>query len=83
MFLILLQSQSKLVLNDDSYNTGSKREALKSTSSIIFGIKIDQSLCEIIQVLSGNIFERTQINQLFAEFDYKSCKDDSRQGLLF
>jgi hypothetical protein len=38
-------------------------------------LKIDRSLYEILQVLSVNIFERTQVNQLFAEFDCKSCKD--------
>ncbi len=45
-------------------------------------LKIDHSLYTILQVLSVNIFERTQINQLFAEFDYKSCEDDDRQALL-
>ena len=45
-------------------------------------LKIDRSLYEILQVLSVNIFERTQVNQLFTGFDYKSCKDDHRQALL-
>jgi IS4 transposase len=45
-------------------------------------LKINQSLYEILQVLSVNIFERTQINQLFADFDCKSCEDDRRQLLL-
>jgi hypothetical protein len=45
-------------------------------------LKIDQSLYEILQVLSVNIFERTQVNQLFAEFDYKSCEEKDRQPLL-
>ena len=46
-------------------------------------LKIDRSLYEILQVLSVNVFERTQINQLFAGFDYKEREDDSRQSLLF
>ena len=46
-------------------------------------LKIDQSLYEILQVLSVNVFERTQINQLFADFNCKSYEDDHRQGLLF
>ena len=46
-------------------------------------LKIDQSLYEILQVLSVNVFERTQVNQLFTGFDYKSCEDDHRQPLLF
>ena len=45
-------------------------------------LKIDRSLYEILQVLSVNIFERTQVNQLFAEFDYKEREDYSRQALL-
>ncbi len=45
-------------------------------------LKIHQSLYEILQVLSVNIFERTPINQLFADFDYKNCEDDDRQTLL-
>lgn len=45
-------------------------------------LKIDHSLYTILQVLSVNIFERTQVNQLFTEFDYKSCEDDDRQSLL-
>jgi len=46
-------------------------------------LKIDRSLYEILQVLSVNIFERTQVNQLLSEFDYKSYKDEDRQPLLF
>jgi len=46
-------------------------------------LKIDQSLYEILQVLSVNVFERTQVNQLFADFNCKSYEDDHRQGLLF
>jgi len=45
-------------------------------------LKIDRSLYEILQVLSVNIFERTQVNQLFTEINYKSCDDDQRQPLL-
>lgn len=45
--------------------------------------QIDQSLYEILQVLSVNVFERSQINQLFTDFVYKECEDDSRQPLLF
>ena len=46
-------------------------------------LRIDHSLYEILQVLSVNVFERTQVNKLFADFNYKSCEDDHRQGLLF
>ncbi len=45
-------------------------------------LKIDHSLYEILQVLSVNVFERTQVNQLFADFDYRSCEEDYRQPLL-
>jgi len=45
-------------------------------------LKIDHSLYTILQVLSVNIFERTQVNQLFTEFDYKNYEDNNRQGLL-
>lgn len=45
-------------------------------------LKIDRSLYEILQVLSVNVFERTQVNQLFADFARKSYKDDNRQALL-
>jgi IS4 transposase len=45
-------------------------------------LKIDQSLCTILQVLSINIFERIQINQLFTDFSYKSYEDDYYQPLL-
>jgi len=45
-------------------------------------LKINHSLYTILQVLSVNIFERTQVNQLFAEFDCKSCEDEDRQTLL-
>lgn len=45
-------------------------------------LKISHSLYTILQVLSVNIFERTQANQLFAKFDCKSYEDDSRQALL-
>lgn len=45
-------------------------------------LKIDRSLYEILQVLSVNIFERTQVNQLFTEINYKSCDDDQHQTLL-
>jgi hypothetical protein len=33
--------------------------------------------------LSVNVFERIQINQLFAEFNYKSWEDGCHQPLLF
>lgn len=46
-------------------------------------LKIDHSLYTILQVLSVNIFERTQVNQLFTEFDCRSYDDDERQPLLF
>lgn len=45
-------------------------------------LKIDHSLCTILQVLSVNIFERTQVNQLFTDFDCKNHKEDQRQSLL-
>lgn len=45
--------------------------------------KITKSLYTILQVLSVNVFERTQINQLFAEFDYRNCEESDRQPLLF
>jgi IS4 transposase len=45
-------------------------------------LKIKNSLYEILQVLSVNIFERTQLNQLFTDFDYKDCEEDDRQPLL-
>jgi hypothetical protein len=46
-------------------------------------LKIPKSLYEILQVLSVNVFERIQINQLFAEFNYKSWEDGCHQPLLF
>ena len=46
-------------------------------------LKIDHSLYEILQVLSVNVFERTQVNQLFADFDCKSYEEECRQPLLF
>jgi hypothetical protein len=45
-------------------------------------LEIKHSLYTILQVLSVNIFERMPINQLFADFDRKVCKDDSCQTLL-
>ena len=45
-------------------------------------LKIDHSLYTILQVLSVNIFERTQVNQLFTDFDCKNHKEDQRQPLL-
>ena len=46
-------------------------------------LRIPNSLYEILQVLSVNIFERAQVNQLFTEFNYKSYKDEDHQPLLF
>jgi len=45
-------------------------------------LKIDHSIYTILQVLSINIFERMPINQLFTEFNYKSCESDYYQPLL-
>lgn len=45
-------------------------------------LKIDHSLYTILQVLSINIFERTQINQLFTDFNHKNHGDDYCQPLL-
>jgi hypothetical protein len=45
-------------------------------------LKINQPLYTILQVLSVNIFERIQINQLFTDFSYKSYEDDYHQPLL-
>jgi hypothetical protein len=45
-------------------------------------LKIDHSLYIILQVLSVNIFERTQVNQLFTNFYCKNYEDDERQPLL-
>ena len=45
-------------------------------------LKIDHSLYTILQVLSVNIFERTQVNQLFTDFDCKNHKEDQHQSLL-
>lgn len=45
-------------------------------------LKINHSLYTILQVLSINIFERTQINQLFTEFNHKSYESDCYQPLL-
>ena len=45
-------------------------------------LKIDHSPYTILQVLSVNIFERMPINQVFADFDCKSCEDDCYQPLL-
>lgn len=45
-------------------------------------LKITHSLYTILQVLSVNVFERTQVNQLFTDSDYKSYENDDRQSLL-
>ena len=43
-------------------------------------LKLEQSPYTILQILSVNIFERTQINQLFKNLDYRNLKDDDDEA---
>ncbi len=45
-------------------------------------LKIKHSLYTILQILSINVFERTPVNQLFAEFSYSNIEEDQHQPLL-
>lgn len=45
-------------------------------------LKIKHSLYTILQVLSVNIFERTQLNQLFTNYTYKTKEEKYYQPLL-
>jgi hypothetical protein len=45
-------------------------------------LRIKHSLYTILQVLSVNVFERTQVNQLFTDFTYRTKEEHCSQPLL-
>jgi len=47
-------------------------------------LKLEASLYNILQILSATIFERMPLNQLLADFEYKTEKcDEANQLILF